>query len=92
MIVVAALAPWHEAHRPARAALAGKDVRLPAHAAIETVSSLSRMPEQKRIAAELVLEALRRDFPKRWLALSAKGPAGVPRKGGGERCAGWGAV
>lgn len=48
------------------------DVRLPAHAAIETVSSLSRMPEQKRISAELVLEALRRDFPKRWLALSAK--------------------
>ena len=47
------------------------DVRLPAHAAIETVSSLSRMPEEKRISAELVLEALRRDFPKAWLALSA---------------------
>jgi predicted nucleic acid-binding protein len=71
-VVIAALAPWHAAHQPARAALAGKDVRLPAHAAIETVSSLSRMPEEKRISAELVLEALRRDFPKKWLALSAK--------------------
>jgi toxin FitB len=55
-----------------RAALAGMDVRLPAHAAIETTSTLSRMPEAQRIAAPLVLEALRRDFPKKWLALSAK--------------------
>jgi len=30
------------------------------------------MPEEKRISAELVLEALRQDFPKAWLALSAK--------------------
>jgi predicted nucleic acid-binding protein len=71
-VVVASIAPWHAAHRQARAALAGMDARLPAHAAVETVSSLSRMPEGKRIAAVLVLEALRRDFPKAWLALSAK--------------------
>jgi predicted nucleic acid-binding protein len=71
-VVVAAIAPWHAAHRQARAALAGMDARLPAHAAIETTSTLSRMPEGKRISAALVLEALRRDFPKAWLALSAK--------------------
>lgn len=71
-VIVASIARWHVAHRKARAALAGMDVRLPAHAAIETTSTLSRMPEAQRIAAPLVLEALRRDFPKKWLALSAK--------------------
>jgi predicted nucleic acid-binding protein len=30
------------------------------------------MPEERRMSAALVLEALRRDFPKAWLALSAK--------------------
>jgi predicted nucleic acid-binding protein len=71
-VVIAAIAPWHAAHRQARAALAGLDARLPAHAAVETTSTLSRMPEEKRISAALVLEVLRRDFPKAWLALSGK--------------------
>jgi len=71
-VVVASIARWHVAHRQARAALAGMDARLPAHAALETTSTLSRMPEGQRMSAELVLEALRRDFPKAWLALSAK--------------------
>ena len=71
-VVVASIARWHVAHQQARAALAGMDARLPAHAAIETTSTLSRMPEGQRMSAPLVLEALRRDFPKKWLALSAK--------------------
>ena len=48
------------------------DARLPAHAAIETTSTLSRMPEAQRMSAPLVLEALRRDFVKKWLVLSAE--------------------
>jgi hypothetical protein len=53
--VIASIAPWHAVHRQARAALAGMDARLPAHAAVETTSTLSRVPEEKRISAELVL-------------------------------------
>jgi predicted nucleic acid-binding protein len=69
-VVIAAIAPWHVAHMQARAALAGMDARLPAHAAFETTSTLSRMPEGQRMSAALVLEALEVDFPKKWLALS----------------------
>lgn len=69
-VVIAALAPWHLAHRTARAALTGADVRLPAHVAFETTSALSRMPEGRRISPSLILETLQRDFPKPWLALS----------------------
>lgn len=67
--VIAALSPWHEAHHPARAALANAEVRLPAHVAFETTSALSRMPEGRRIAPTVVLEALERGFSKPWLAL-----------------------
>jgi len=70
-VVIAAVAPWHLAHRPARAALAGVDVGLPAHVAFETTSVLSRMPEGHRMSPAIVLEALLRDFPRPWLALSA---------------------
>ncbi len=67
--VIAALSPWHEAHHPARAALANAEVRLPAHVAFETTSALSRMPEGRRIAPTVVLDALERGFSKPWLAL-----------------------
>jgi predicted nucleic acid-binding protein len=69
--VIASLAPWHEAHRPARAALLAGDLRLPAHVAFETTSSLSRMPEGRRIAPAVVLEALELGFPQPWLTLEA---------------------
>ncbi len=69
--MIAALAPWHEAHHPARAALAEAEVRLPAHVAYETTSALSRMPEGRRIAPSVVLEALERGFTQPWLALDA---------------------
>jgi predicted nucleic acid-binding protein len=70
-VVIAALAPWHEAHHPARAALAQAEVRLPAHVAYETTSALSRMPEGRRIAPSVVLEALERAFKQPWLAMDA---------------------
>ena len=76
-VVIAALAPWHEAHGPARAALAGGEIQLPAHVAFETTSALSRMPEGHRIAPTVVLEALRQGFPRPWLALDSKGLCGA---------------
>ncbi|MGH2833550.1 MAG: PIN domain-containing protein [Solirubrobacteraceae bacterium] len=72
-VVIAALAPWHEAHRPARAALAGSQARLPAHVAFETTSALSRMPEGQRIAPAVVLEALERGFSQPWLSMDGEG-------------------
>jgi predicted nucleic acid-binding protein len=70
-VVIAVLAPWHEAHRAARATLAEDDARLPAHVAFETTSALSRMPQGRRIAPAVVLEALKRGFKETWLALDA---------------------
>ncbi len=67
--VIAALAPWHEAHDPCRAAIQEAEVRLPAHVAFETTSALSRMPKGRRIAPAVVLTALERDFAAPWLAL-----------------------
>lgn len=72
-VVIAALAPWHEAHPVARDALANGDARLPAHVAFETTSALSRMPEGRRIAPAVVVDALNRAFKPQWLALDAKG-------------------
>jgi predicted nucleic acid-binding protein len=70
-VVIAALAPWHEAHRAARDALRVETVGLPAHVAIETTSALSRMHQGQRIAPSVVLEALERAFPEMWLTLTA---------------------
>lgn len=70
-VVIAALAPWHVAHEEAQEALARSTPRLVAHVAYETTSALSRMPEGRRIAPEVVLEALERRFPTDWLALDA---------------------
>ena len=70
-IVVAALAPWHEAHEATRAALRDASLGLIAHVAFETTAVLSRMPEGHRIAPAVVVEALRSGFPTRWLTLDA---------------------
>jgi predicted nucleic acid-binding protein len=70
-VVIAAIAPWHEHHHAARHALRSEKVGLPAHVALETTSALSRMPQGRRIAPGVVLEALERAFPDGWLALTA---------------------
>jgi predicted nucleic acid-binding protein len=72
-VVIAALAPWHECHRVARDVLVADAARLPAHVAFETTSALSRMPEGRRIAPAVVLDALKRGFKEQWLALDADG-------------------
>jgi hypothetical protein len=66
-------------HRPARSALAGAEVRLPAHVAFEATSALSRMPEGRRIAAAVVFEALQRGFTEPWLAMDGDG-LGMPAR------------
>ncbi len=71
-VLIAALAPWHEAHSAARAAVRAGEVRLPAHVALETTSALSRMPEGRRIAATVVLEAIRRGFQDPWLSIDGE--------------------
>jgi predicted nucleic acid-binding protein len=70
-VVIAAIAPWHEAHQRARSALSEDEARLPAHVAFETTSALSRMPEGQRIAPAVVLEALERLFTHTWLSIGA---------------------
>jgi toxin FitB len=68
-VVVAALATWHADHEAAHSALAGAETGLIAHVAFETTAVLSRMPEGHRVSPAVVLEALTRSFPPRWLAL-----------------------
>lgn len=70
-VVIAAIAPWHEAHVAARGAMRAQKIGLAAHVALETTSALSRMPQGRRIAPSVVLEAIERAFPQRWLALTA---------------------
>jgi predicted nucleic acid-binding protein len=71
-VVIAAIAPWHEAHHPSRTALSEDETRLLAHVAFETTSALSRMPQGQRIAPTVVLEALERRFTHPWLAMDAE--------------------
>ena len=54
-VVIAAFAPWHEAHTLARQALT-PDARVPAHVVTETYAVLTRMPEPFRMDAATVSE------------------------------------
>jgi len=67
-VVVAGIASWHEAHKPARAALA-QQPRLPAHVALESFSVLTRLPPPHRFAPSLVGEFLAARFPQPLLTL-----------------------
>jgi predicted nucleic acid-binding protein len=67
-VLVAAFASYHAGHERAIDAV-GNSPRLIVHVAFETSSVLSRMPEEQRIEASFVLDALEREFPDPWLAL-----------------------
>jgi len=71
-VVVAALAAWHPDHAAADAALV-RGVRLPAHCAIETYSTLTRMKPPFRAPADVVMRSLRARFRGPWLTLDAGG-------------------
>ncbi len=69
-VVVAAFASWHELHEPARSAL-DRGARLPAQAAIESYSVLTRLPPPHRAPADLVRDFLSDRFPEPYLTLDA---------------------
>ena len=60
-VVIAAFAPWHEAHAVARRALTS-DAVVPAHVVTETYAVLTRMPEPFRMDAATVAEYSRRQW------------------------------
>ncbi|HEV8241032.1 MAG TPA: PIN domain-containing protein [Thermoanaerobaculia bacterium] len=68
-VVVAAFASWHEGHAASAAVLARRPL-LPAHAALETFSVLTRLPPPHRAAAELVAAFLESRFSKPVLTLA----------------------
>lgn len=67
---MAASAPWHELHDAAFDALAGRPAII-AHAAFETYSTLTRMPEPNRVHPAEALLFLEDWFGDRWLGLPA---------------------
>lgn len=71
-VVVAAFAAWHGAHEAARKIL-DLPTRLPAHAALETYSVLTRLPPPHRANPGEVSDFLGREFADAWLTLP--GPA-----------------
>jgi predicted nucleic acid-binding protein len=78
-VIVAALAPWHERHEAAAAAVekalsSRAGVVIPAHALLEAYSVLTRLPEPYRARGLDVADALQRTF-------SSATIAGFPVKG-----------
>jgi predicted nucleic acid-binding protein len=69
--MVASMGEWHPLHEASRAALAREPRQLIAHAAFETVSAGSRMPEPYRVPPGTILASLDRDYPSAWLSLDA---------------------
>ena len=69
-VAVPAALPWHESHAAVDTVLAGERVALPAHAAVETYSVLTRLPEPHRLPPHVVREYLRRAFERELLTLA----------------------
>lgn len=68
---VAAFAPWHQNQQTVQRAL-GNAPSIIAHAAYETYSVLTRLPEPQRAPARVVVEQLDDLFGERWLGLPAE--------------------
>ncbi len=69
-VAIAAFAPWHEHQDAAQRAL-GRRPSIVAHAAFETYSVLTRVPEPQRAPASVVRAQLEDRFGDRWLGLTA---------------------
>jgi len=69
-IVIAAFAPWHEAHEAARRAVTPEAV-VPAHVVTETYAVLTRMPEPFRMDAQAVADYLTQQWSGRIIAPDA---------------------
>ena len=73
-VLVAGFSSWHEHHESAVAALdAATEPALIAHCGMETISTLTRMPEPLRVAASDVVPYLRSWFGSELIALDARG-------------------
>jgi predicted nucleic acid-binding protein len=70
-VVIAAFAPWHEAHTAARRAVTPEAV-VPAHVVTETYAVLTRMPEPFRMDAATAAEYLARQWRGRIIAPAAE--------------------
>lgn len=78
-VVIAGFGPWHEHHAVARGTLAAAPL-LPAHAALESYSVLTRLPEPFRAEPGVVAEFLHRTFTARPIVLGADEQAGLPQR------------
>ena len=78
-VVVAAFASWHEHHQPARDILRTSPL-LPAHAALEAYSVLTRLPDLFRAEPQLVADFLSRTFVEARLVLDSAAQAALPRQ------------
>ena len=91
-VVIAAFAPWHEAHTAARRAVT-PDAVVPAHVLTETYAVLTRMPEPFRMDAATVAAYLARQWGGRVIApdadlyesLTAAASTAGPPHGGAAR-------
>jgi predicted nucleic acid-binding protein len=70
-VAIAAASPWHEGHEAAFDALSTGRPGIVAHAAVETYSALTRMPEPARMHPAEALLFLEDWFEDRWLGLPA---------------------
>lgn len=70
-VAIAAAAPWHEGHEAAFDALATARPGIVAHAAFETYSALTRMPDPNRVHPVEALLFLEDWFEDRWIGLTA---------------------
>lgn len=68
-VAIPAYATWHPAHERARA-IVEAGVSIPAHAALETYSVVTRLPPPHRGRPDHVLSFLRESFGSEWLTLS----------------------
>jgi predicted nucleic acid-binding protein len=71
-VAIAAVATWHEAHEPASRVLSA-GAALAAHAAIETYSVLTRLPEPFRFSPDTARALIVENFTDPFLLLSEVG-------------------
>lgn len=68
-VAIPAFASWHPAHARALE-IVNAGMHLPAHAALETYSVLTRLPAMHRASPSRVLEFLEESFEGEWLTMS----------------------
>lgn len=69
-IAIAAFASWHEGHSIAMSVMARRPL-MPSHAALETISVLTRLPEGARASTADVVAFLNASFDQPLLTLNA---------------------